>query len=346
MTTKKSKQKMKIYKLNSIESDIRKEGKPVLPRKDQYSDPTKQGSNRAKAISDINKRYGKAKIDIEAEIRKFFNETNRELIRTNANTYDYKTSNEQISTLTKIISVLLFRNIGLNMSLAEDPSFFLSKYVSKAYLDGTKDLVQSAKNISTADNIGEIRSSAVRGINVDNLLVDRNYIARKTLTSGKIFDSMKSTVQKTASDIIFELKDGINKGNSVTSIIKNVSKRISVGKSKAKNSIRTEINDAYREAISKEMNTLNDDFFSDDNFEMRMLWFSALSPTTRPNHASRHGKTYTTGEVKDFYSKDGNKYNCLCSQTAVLVNKKTGRLVQQSLVKGMKKQKKEWAEDN
>jgi hypothetical protein len=34
-----------------------------------------------------------------------------------------------------------------------------------------------------------------------------------------------------------------------------------------------------------------------------LLWLSALKPTTRWWHASRHGKVYTTEEVRDFYAE-------------------------------------------
>lgn len=51
-----------------------------------------------------------------------------------------------------------------------------------------------------------------------------------------------------------------------------------------------------------------------------LLWLSALKPTTRSWHASRHGRVYTTEEVRDFYAVNGNRYNCYCSQIPVLLN--------------------------
>jgi hypothetical protein len=35
---------------------------------------------------------------------------------------------------------------------------------------------------------------------------------------------------------------------------------------------------------------------------------------------SRHGKVYTTEQVRDFYAENGNRYNCYCSQIPVLLN--------------------------
>jgi uncharacterized protein with gpF-like domain len=42
-----------------------------------------------------------------------------------------------------------------------------------------------------------------------------------------------------------------------------------------------------------------------------------LKPTTRATHGARHGKTYTTDEVAEFYS-DGNSYNCYCANIHLL----------------------------
>ena len=58
---------------------------------------------------------------------------------------------------------------------------------------------------------------------------------------------------------------------------------------------------------------LNRDIYDDSDWKMGILWFSALTPTSRDSHAERHGVIYTTDEVRSFYSKDENSKNCLCS---------------------------------
>jgi uncharacterized protein with gpF-like domain len=51
-----------------------------------------------------------------------------------------------------------------------------------------------------------------------------------------------------------------------------------------------------------------------------LLWTSALLPTTRHTHAIRNGKTYSREDVKAFYSRDGNRYNCHCATTEALLD--------------------------
>ena len=72
---------------------------------------------------------------------------------------------------------------------------------------------------------------------------------------------------------------------------------------------------------------------------MLQLWFSALAPTSRPTHVQKHGLTYTTQEVREFYTLSGNAINCLCSQSPVLTNKKTGKILQVALQDRMRKKK-------
>jgi hypothetical protein len=80
---------------------------------------------------------------------------------------------------------------------------------------------------------------------------------------------------------------------------------------------------------------LNRDIYDDSDWKMGMLWFSALAATSRVSHVQRHGVIYTTGEVREFFSKEDNSKRCLCSLSPVLVNVKTREILQIPLVKRM-----------
>ena len=73
-----------------------------------------------------------------------------------------------------------------------------------------------------------------------------------------------------------------------------------------------------------------------------LLWLSALKPTTRSWHASRHGKVYTTEQVRDFYAENGNRYNCYCSQIPVLLND-DGSIFNEGLADKLAAERKQWA---
>lgn len=71
--------------------------------------------------------------------------------------------------------------------------------------------------------------------------------------------------------------------------------------SKAKNIAQTEQVGALRQAQWNETDWAADRL----GLNTGLLWLSALKPTTRTWHASRHGKVYTTEEVRDFYAENG-----------------------------------------
>ncbi len=93
---------------------------------------------------------------------------------------------------------------------------------------------------------------------------------------------------------------------------------IGIEQGRANRIARTEITTALRRARWDEHDSASDDL----GLNVMLLHLSALSPTTRQTHALRHGKLYTSEEVRDWYSINGNAINCKCSQVTVLVDEK------------------------
>lgn len=340
--------KMKKLKINSISSQIRKEGKPVLPTKRQEHDPTKQGATRKKAVVDINKRYSLAKNEIVKATQEFIAGTPREIISNNVSyannrLYNYEVDYSRLSSFTDLIQRILFGFLDL-VSAISPTTYFLSNYVKRAYYSGTSDTIQSAGNVASPTVISPTAIATLRSMSLDEMINDPQYQRRVGLVAGRSFEAMKGLTEQTRSDLSDTLARGMALGQSTSQITNSIVERLDVSRSRAERIARTEINNAYRTATRQETEAVNQRLFQDEEYEMRLLWYSALSPTTRPTHARRHGRTYTQAEVADFYSKDGNAINCLCSQVAVLVNKKTGEPYQQALVKEMRQDKRHWQE--
>ncbi|MCR3865547.1 phage head morphogenesis protein, partial [Pseudomonas aeruginosa] len=79
---------------------------------------------------------------------------------------------------------------------------------------------------------------------------------------------------------------------------------------------RTEVTTALRRARWDEKDAAEADY----GVQSKLMHMSALSPSTRATHAARHARLYTSDEVRDWYSRDGNSINCKCSQVEVLVD--------------------------
>lgn len=70
------------------------------------------------------------------------------------------------------------------------------------------------------------------------------------------------------------------------------------------------------EAAAKEM-----------GFNQKYMHLSALSPTTRKSHASRHGQLFTANEIREFWSDKENIAGCKCTVVAVMLDKSGKPLV-------------------
>ena len=54
----------------------------------------------------------------------------------------------------------------------------------------------------------------------------------------------------------------------------------------------------------------------------KFMHLSALSPSTRPTHASRHGQLFSAEEVRQWWAQDGNAEGCRCALTMILLDEK------------------------
>ncbi|MFG6441115.1 phage minor head protein [Roseateles sp. LKC17W] len=114
--------------------------------------------------------------------------------------------------------------------------------------------------------------------------------------------------------------------------------RLAVSESKARAFAQTDITDSLRQARWAEDDAATEQF----GLDLRELHTSALLPTTRPTHAARHGKVYTTQEMRDWYAKDGNRMNCHCSSTTCLIDSDGKPILTDGLKKKMAREVKDW----
>lgn len=116
-----------------------------------------------------------------------------------------------------------------------------------------------------------------------------------------------------------------------------IMERLGVSESRARLYAQSDITMTLRETTMGE----GDDVAEALGIEIKYLWVSALLPTTRKNHASRHGRLYTSDEIKEFYSKNGERFNCHCSCVATLIKDGVPQLTQK-LKATMVAEKQQW----
>lgn len=161
-----------------------------------------------------------------------------------------------------------------------------------------------------------------------------NQISAARLTT---FSDWKVISDTARGDLTNIITDAIARGVNPRETASVISKRLDVSMSRAKNIAQTEQVGALRQAQWNETEWTSERL----GLNTGLLWLSALKPTTRTWHASRHGKVYTTEEVRDFYAENGNRYNCYCSQIPVLLND-DGSIFNEGLADKLAKERKQW----
>lgn len=140
----------------------------------------------------------------------------------------------------------------------------------------------------------------------------RNRLASAQIRSLDHWTGLSGTLRAELSSVIGR---AVVDGKNPRAIRAEIQERLGVSKARSELYAQTDITGTLREARWAEADHARENM----GIEIQMLWTSAFLPTTRPTHASRHGRAYTTAEVRDFYGKDGNRYRCHCAQTEVLI---------------------------
>lgn len=203
-------------------------------------------------------------------------------------------------------------------------------YVSQEYQRGTQF---AFTNLSAQSDVYAQQTT------LSQLLFSQPYQTRVGIAYAQTYSDWKGLSDAARADLANVISDAVARGINPRETAKIISQRLDVSMSKAKNMAQTEQVGAYRKAQWDE----DEDAEKRLGIQTLLLWLSALKPTTRAWHASRHGKLYTREEVKEFYSKDGNRYHCYCSQQSVLVDE-SGKPRNQKLIDKMSKQREQWQE--
>lgn len=172
---------------------------------------------------------------------------------------------------------------------------------------------------------------------IQQLLSSPGYLNQISAARLTTFSDWKVISDTARGDLTNIITDAVARGVNPRETASVISKRLDVSMSKAKTIAQTEQVGALRQAQWNETDWAADRL----GLNTGLLWISALKPTTRTWHASRHGKVYTTEEVRDFYAENGNRYNCYCSQIPALLND-DGSIFNEGLADKLTKERKQW----
>lgn len=319
-------------------------GTPVVPR--NKADPTQSARQVGRMFRDIDERY----LTIKRRLKTLFDqrltgqqrETNDErswmicnnegsepsLYQVNAGTYIYDMTAAQLADLLQVVQSILDDELldGGSQNL------WAMDYVIAEYERGT---LNAFTNLSVQSQVYASQTTLVQLLSSPAY---QNQIASAYIST---YSDWKGISDAARADLANVIADSIGRGINPRETAGIVSKRLDVSMAKAKNIAQTEQVGALRQAQWNETDWAADRL----GLNTGLLWLSALKTTTRAWHASRHGKVFTTEEVRDFYAESGNRYNCYCSQIPVLLND-DGSIFNEGLADKLVKERKSWISNN
>lgn len=340
---------------------------PVIPR--DAADPANQKGNLKRAQVELKKRFeriNKAVKSLVAEQKdiqrvasansnrmsfwqplEFFTNSKGHLDTRKSNVaianktfYSYDVSTERYDSINAFIERLLYNELLESITGRKPNNWFYQSYLSSAFNDAIRDTIQSSKNMAEPAIVGDEIAMMIRQLDADAF--NPQQVQSLGLVYARTFNEMKGLSDGMRKDLYQTLTKGMANGLGIRQITQDVAKRVGVGFSRAQRISRTEIMGAYRTAQRAKTKEINKDIYGNSPFVQKQLWFSALAQTSRKWHISRHGEIYTIQEVEEFYSEAANSINCMCHQSPILVNRKTGKVVMQSLIDKMRQQKDGW----
>ena len=148
---------------------------------------------------------------------------------------------------------------------------------------------------------------------IDTIIHEQGYQYRVGLVRARVFEEMAGFSGDLGTDLARVLTDGMQNGQGPLDVARAIRGRFDVSRSRAERIARTEILMANRRGKWDE----SDEAKKRLGLQTKMLHLSALSPTTRHWHAARHGETFTTDEVREWYAEGSNSINCYLPGTPV-----------------------------
>lgn len=173
---------------------------------------------------------------------------------------------------------------------------------------------------------------------VTRALMQDEVVKRSALAAARVHEVMEGFSGDTAAALGRIIVSGVEDFVGPRVIARRIRKRFKVSKARAERIARTEVVGAMRRGRLDEADRASEQIGS----EVKMIWYSALMPTTRHSHAARHGELYIPQEVREFYEVDGNAINCRCAQVEAVLDG-SGQPISRKLLARLEDQRKAFA---
>lgn len=317
-----------------------KVGMPIVPR--SKVDPTRSAKQVTAMYRDIEERYLGIKralkvlfdqrlTGLEREVNSHNwhflchdNGADMRLYQVNAGKFIYDMSAQELADLLDAVQAIL----DDHLLEGGEQNLWAMDYVVAEAQRGT---LEAFNNLSQQSQVYASQTT------LQQLLSSPGYLNQISAARLTTFSDWKVISDTARGDLTNIITDAVARGVSPRDTAQVISKRLDVSMYKAKTIAQTEQVGALRQAQRNEVDWAKERL----GLNTAILWISALKPTTRMTHGARHGKTYTTDEVAEFYSKNGNAFNCYCANVPCLLDDQ-GKLYNDGLTEKLTKERENW----
>lgn len=298
-----------------------------MPTVTSKKDPTNQALTRRRAFADGKRRLTRIRRRINDVIDSVSGEKVTQDIFVNDTTSLWIYDVETMNAVPRQISFIIDDELE---TVEEEPprDWWFSSYDELSFRAGTmsendsiEQMILAAALLVSIPHISQIIASQFY----------RDAVLLEVINSYVTYQSFSTGL---AAMIHQEVINGLNSGLSRAEIKGRVRDRIAMSESRLKRIIDTELNRANNNARTALAIYYRDVI----GVETAVLHVSALLPTTRPHHASRHGQIYTPEQQNSWWNQDANRINCHCSVRTVVIDK-DGKPVADKFVKRINDQK-------
>lgn len=200
---------------------------------------------------------------------------------------------------------------------------------------------QEAAQLGSAQSVTNLtRLSAAYGATrtLRDVVFSEAYRTRVATAQVKSYDHWTGLAAETRAELSQIIGRAVVDGKNPRAVRAEIAERLDVSKARALGYAQSDITDTLRQARWAEAE------YAEEQFGLRvaLLWTSALIPTTRPWHASRNGKVYSSAECRAFYEVNGNRYRCHCATTECLLDADGKPILTPALKASMAKELAVW----
>jgi len=310
----------------------------ILPRSKQY--PTGQNP-RIKAFYGELRRRLRSSYKAAAE---YARNLKPQIVQLNATGYQYQLDPLLMSQINSYIEALLNEIIYGNAQGEWSAGWWANAYASGAYQQAAEQVVTQTQLLASDAGVTQELPS-LQYLRAEAVVMEPGFQRRLGSVYARLFEDMKGFTDVDKRNMAGIITRGMAAGQSPRVIAREMEKKGLEQDWRCLRIASTEVNQAYRQGSWDETDAVNDEVFGDSDYMMKVMHLSALLPTTRRDHAARHGTICTPAQQKEWFATKatGGAINCKCSQVDILVNKKTGKPLSTKLYNVVQEQRKEFA---